>query len=123
MPPAAPGDTPEMVTLAAFVETGDKWAAFMVSGAATATISKSQASWLHNAMFTASDGFLQELPGKGCGLRLVPWPPDRKKPHTTAPTIARMFGLAGTREDRFTARFDSLVRQFNEAVGSSLQSA
>ena len=116
MPPAAPGDTPERVTLAALVETEDEWAAYMVSGAATATISSSQASWLHHAMYRASDVFLQELPGKGCGLRLCPWPPDRKKPPITAPEAARMFGLAGTREARFSTMYDSLVRQFNEAV-------
>ena len=116
MPPAAPGDTPERVTLAAMVKTGDEWAAFMVSGAVTATISNSQASWLHRAMFKASDGFLQELPTHYCEVRLCLWSPDRKKPHITAPTIARMFGLAGTRETRFIVRFDSLVHQFNEAV-------
>lgn len=41
---------------------------------------------------------------------------EYEKPHITAPAIARMFGLAGTREARFTAMFDSLVHQFNEAV-------
>lgn len=116
MPPAAPGDTQERVTLAAMVRTGDEWAAFMVSGSVTATISYTQTSWLHHAMFKASDGFLQELPIHDCEVRLCPWPPDRKKPHITAPAIARMFGLAGTRETRFIARFDSLVHQFNEAV-------
>ncbi len=116
MPPAAPGDTPERVTLAAMVRTGDEWAAFMVSGAATATISHSQASWLHRAMFIASDCFHQELPINDCEVRLCPWCPERKKPHITAQTIARMCGLAGTREARFIARFDSLVHQFNEAV-------
>ena len=116
MPPAAPGDTPETVTLGVMVRTGDGWAAFMVSGAATATISYSQVSWLHHAMFTASDGLIQELPGKNCEFRLCLWTPKMKKPHITAPTIARMFGLAGTQEARFNAKFYSLVNQFNEAV-------
>lgn len=116
MPPAAPGDTPERVTLGAMVRTGDEWAAFMVSGAATATISHSQAYWLHHAMFKASDGFLQELPIHDSEVRLCPWCPENKKPHITAPALARMFGLSGTKETSFTARFDSLVHQFNEAV-------
>lgn len=116
MPPAAPGDTPERVTLGAVVSTDDEWAAFMVSGAATATISSSQASWLHRAMFQSSDGFRQELSGKNCEIRLCIWCPENKKPHITAPTIARMFGLAGTQEARFNAMFTSLVHQFNEAV-------
>ena len=116
MPPAAPGDTPDTVTLGAMVRTDDEWAAFMVSGAATATIFHSQVSWLHHAMFTASDGLLQELSGKNCEVRLCLWCPEQKKPHITAPTLARMFGLSGTREARFNARFASLVHQFNEAV-------
>jgi hypothetical protein len=116
MPPAAPGDITERVTLGAVVRTSDGWAAFMVSGAATATISDSQASWLHRAMFQASDGFRQELTGKNCEIRLCIWCPENKKPHITAPTIARMFGLTGTQEARFIAMFDSLVHQFNEAV-------
>jgi hypothetical protein len=116
MPPAAPGDITERVTLGAVVRTSDGWAAFMVSGAATATISDSQASWLHRAMFQASDGVRQELTGKNCEIRLCIWCPENKKPHITAPTIARMFGLTGTQETRFNARFTSLVHQFNEAV-------
>lgn len=116
MPPAAPGDTPERVTLGAVARTGDEWAAYMVSGAATATISSSQASWLHRAMFKASDGFLQELSGTNCELRLCTWCPERTKPPITAHEAARMFGLSGTREARLVSRFDSLVRQFNEAV-------
>lgn len=116
MPPAAPGDTPERVTLGAVVSTDDEWAAFMVSGAATATISSSQASWLHRAMFRASDGFRQELSGKNCEIRLCIWCPENKKPNITPPALARMFGLAGTQEARFIAMFDSLVHQFNEAV-------
>ena len=116
MPPATPGDTPERVTLAAMVRTGDEWAAFMVSGAVTSTISSSQVNWLHHSMFTASDGLIRELPGTNCEVRLCAWPPDRKNTHITAPIIARMFGLAGYREARFIAMFDSLVHQFNEAV-------
>jgi len=116
MPPSAPGDTPERVTLGAMVRTSGKWAAFMVSGAATTTISASQASWLHRAMFQASDGFRPELTGTYCEIRLCIWCPENKKPHITAPTIARMFGLSGTQEARFIAMFDSLVHQFNEAV-------
>ncbi|MBR2305758.1 MAG: hypothetical protein IKA48_00855 [Fibrobacter sp.] len=116
MPPAPPGDTTERVTLGAIVRTDDEWAAFMVSGAATATISGSQSDWLHHAMFKASDGLIQELSGKNCEIRLCSWCPENKKPHITPPALARMFGLAGTPEANFTARFDSLVRQFNEAV-------
>ena len=116
MPPAAPGDTPEKVTLGAMVRTGDEWTAFMVSGAATATISDSQSYWLHHAMFTASDGFIRELSGTNCEIRLCTWCPERKKPHIHAAELARMFGLTGTREARFIARFNSLVHQFNEAV-------
>lgn len=116
MPPAAPGDTTERVTLGAMVRTDDEWAAFMVSGATTATISSSQSDWLHHAMFMASDGLIRELSGKDCEIRLCTWCPERKKPHITAPAIARMFGLDGTQKARFTARFDSLVHQFNEAV-------
>ena len=116
MPPAAPGDTLESVTLGAMVRTDDKWAAFMVSGAATATISGPQSDWLHHAMFMASDCLIPELHGKDCEIRLCTWSPERKKPHMAPTEIARMFGLAGTQEARFTARFDSLVHQFNEAV-------
>lgn len=116
MPPVAPGDTLERVTLAAMVRTGDEWAAFMVSGAATATISGSQFDWLHHAMFTASDGLIRELPGTNCEIRLCAWSLDRKKTHITAPIIASMFGLSGSREARFIATFDSLVHRFNEAV-------
>ena len=116
MPPAAPGDTLDTLTLGAMVRTDDEWAAFMVSGAATATISDSQSSWLHHAMFTASDGLIQELPGKNCEIRLCTWSTKMQKPHIPAPTIARMFGLAGTQEARFNAKFQSLVHQFNEAV-------
>lgn len=116
MPPAAPGDTPESVTLGAMVRTGDEWAAFMVSGAATATISDSQSYWLHHAMFTASDGLIRELSGTDCEIRLCTWCPERKTPRMTPQALARMFGLAGTREARFTAMLGSLVHQFNEAV-------
>ena len=116
MPPAAPGETPERVTLGAMVRTDDKWAAFMVSGAATATISGSQSDWLHHAMFMASDCLIPVLSGKDCEIRLCTWSPERKKPHITPQAIARMFGLAGTRESRFIAMLDSLVHQFNEAV-------
>lgn len=116
MPPATPGDTTERVTLGAMVRTDDKWAAFMVSGAATATISGSQSSWLHHAMFMASDGLIRELHGTNCEIRLCTWCPELKKPHITPQALARMFGLAGTQEARFIAMFDSLVRQFNEAV-------
>lgn len=115
MPPAAPGDFPTRLTLGAMVRTGDRWDAFMVSGAATATISNSQATWLHHAMVTASDGFRQEL-SANCKLMLGIWAPELKKPLITAPELARMFGLTGTREDRFIDRLDSLVHQFNEAV-------
>ena len=116
MPPATPGDTTESVTLGAMVRTDDEWSAFMVSGAATADISDSQSSWLHHALFMASDGLIRELHGTNCEIRLGTWCPERKKPHITPQALARMFGLAGTREANFTARFDSLVRQFNEAV-------
>lgn len=116
MPPAAPGDTPETVTLGAMVRTQDEWTAFMVSGAATATISDSQSYWLHHAMFTASDGFLRELSGTDCEIRLCTWCPERKKPRITATALARMVGLSGTRETRFTAMLVSLVHRFNEAV-------
>lgn len=115
MPPAAPGDTPVRLTLGAMVRTGDKWDAFMVSGAATATISNSQSTWLHHAMVTASDGFRQEL-SANCKLMLGIWSPELKKPLITAPALARMFGLSGTQEARFTAMFNYLVHQFNEAV-------
>lgn len=124
MPPAAPGDIMERVTLGAVVRTSDGWAAFMVSGAATATISDSQASWLHDAMFHAPDGFRQELTGKNCEIRLCIWCPEHnKKPNITSRALARMCGLAGTQEARFTARFDTLVHQFNEAVCRCLPSA
>jgi len=116
MPPATPGDTPEKVTLGAMVRTDDHWAAFIVSGAATATISHSQSYWLHHAMFTASDGLIRELTGTDCEIRLCTWCPEQKKPRITPREIARMFGIDGTREARFTALFDSLVHQFNEAV-------
>ena len=116
MPPAAPGDFPERVTLAALVRTGDKWEAFMVSGAATATISQSQNSWLHHAMYRASDGFIQELSGTDCEVRLCPWCPERKRPHIAAPGVARILGLAGSRAAMFADRFVSLVHRFNEAV-------
>jgi hypothetical protein len=116
MPPAAPGESRQGVTLAALVRTQDEWEAFMVSGAATATISDSQLSWLHHAMYRASDGFLQELSGTDCEVRLCPWSPERKKPHIAAPGVARILGLAGSRAARFADRFDSLVHRFNEAV-------
>ena len=116
MPPASPGDTPERVTLAAMVRTGDRWDAFMVSGAVTATISDSQSNWLHHAMFTASDGLIRELSGKNCEIRLCAWCPEQKKLHISAPALASMFGLSGTQKTRFTATFNSLVHQFNEAV-------
>ena len=116
MPPAAPGDFPERVTLAALVRTQDEWAAFMVSGAATATISDSQHSWLHHAMYRASDCLIPELPGTGCEVRLCPWPPERKRPRITPREIARMAGLSGSRAAGFADRFASLVHRFNEAV-------
>ena len=116
MPPATPGASPIVVTLGAMVRTQDEWAAFMVSGAATATIYDSQSYWLHHAMFTASDGLIRELAGTNCEIRLCTWCPEQKKPRITPREIARRFGLDGTREARFTALFDSLVHQFNEAV-------
>lgn len=116
MPPATPGASPIVVTLGAMVRTQDEWAAFMVSGAATATIYDSQSYWLHHAMFTASDGLIRELAGTNCEIRLCTWCPEQKKPHIHAAELARMFGLTGTREARFIAMFNSLIRQFNEAV-------
>lgn len=116
LPPATPGDTPDRITLGAMVRMDDEWAAFMVSGAATATISVSQSQWLHHAMFKASDCLIPVLSGKDCEIRLCTWSPERKKPLITPQAIARMFGLDGTREASFTARFASLVHQFNEAV-------
>jgi hypothetical protein len=116
MPPATPGASPIVVTLGAMVRTQDEWAAFMVSGAATATISDSQSYWLHHAMFTASDGLIRELAGTNCEIRLCTWCPERKKPRITATALARMVGLSGTRETRFTALLVSLVHRFNKAV-------
>lgn len=116
MPPAAPGDIQDTLTLGAMVRTGDTWSAFMVSGAATAALSDSQSSWLHHAMFTASDGLIRKLPGRNGEIRLCIWNPKMKKPHISAKGIAKMLGLSGTREARFVDRFHSLVRQFNEAV-------
>ena len=118
MPPAAPGDIPERVTLAAMVRTGDRWDAFMVSGAVTATVSSSQSSWLRHAMYSASDGLIRELPGTNYEIRLCAWYPERKKPYIAAPALTRMFGLSGTQEARFTAMVNSLVHRFNEAVST-----